>query len=95
MKKLLFILSILTLMAYGCNRGDEQKSTSGTGMQEEQSQGTGVGSGSQDSSMESAPATDDPGYQTSEDMERQEDSMEDESMRDDSSIMDNESEEVR
>jgi len=67
MKKLLFIFSVLALVSYGCNRGGEQSSGGGTGMQQEQqSQDTGVGSGSPDSSMGSE-SSDQSGSQMNQD----------------------------
>lgn len=39
MKRILFLVTILSLFAYGCNR-DEQSADRGTGMQEEEQLGT-------------------------------------------------------
>lgn len=36
MKRILFLLSILSLVAVGCNRDEQQPAGAGTGMQEEQ-----------------------------------------------------------
>lgn len=36
MKKLLFVMSILTLMSYGCNRNEEKGSDVDAGMQQEE-----------------------------------------------------------
>lgn len=41
MKKILFALSVLTLLSYGCNR-DQDKESTGTGMQQEEARSQDV-----------------------------------------------------
>lgn len=38
MKKILFLLSILTLLSYGCNRNEDAATDTGAGMQQEETQ---------------------------------------------------------
>jgi hypothetical protein len=53
MKKLIFVLSLLSLFAYGCNRDEAQSNQSGagTGMQQEESRGMDQQVPSQDTSV--------------------------------------------
>lgn len=60
MRRMLFLMVILTLVSFGCNRSGEQSSGGGTGMQQEEQINRNTPTGdvnSPDSSMGSNPET--------------------------------------
>lgn len=76
MKKILFLLSALTLLSYGCNRNEDAGTATDSGMQQEETRDLGTAPEAVDS-PEASPTTE------TMDSDIQEPEMQEEEMRDD------------